>query len=141
MAELKTKENSKSVDLFLKSVKDEKKRDECYQIMDWMKKATGKEPKMWGKSIVGFGTYHYKYKSGREGDWFMTGFSPTKTNISLHLLPGFENFSDLMANLGKYKTGRGCLYVKTLDDIDTKTLKTLIKKSFAEMKKTNLENS
>ena len=134
MAELKTKENSMSVDRFLKAVKDEKKRDECYQIMDWMKKATGKEPKMWGKSIVGFGTYHYKSKSGQEGDWFMTGFSPTKTNISLHLLAGFDNYSDLMENLGKYKTGRGCLYVKTLDDIDTKTLKTLIKKSFAEMK-------
>lgn len=141
MAELKTKENSKSVDLFLDSVKDEKKRDDCYKIMDWMKKATGKEPKMWGKNIVGFGNYHYKYKSGREGDWFMTGFSPTKTNISLHLIAGFERYHDLMDNLGKCKTGRGCLYIKTLDDIDTKTLKTLIKRSFAEMKKTNLENS
>ena len=141
MAELKTKENSKSVDRFLNSVKDEKKRDDCYQIMDWMKKATGKEPKMWGKSIVGFGTYHYKSKSGQEGDWFMTGFSPTKTNISLHLMAGFDNYGDLMDNLGKYKTGRGCLYLKSLDDIDTKTLKTLIKKSFTAMKKNPLGTS
>ena len=135
MAVLKTKENDKSVDRFLKAVKDETKREECYTILDWMKKATRKEPKMWGDKIVGFGAYHYKYESGREGDWFLIGFSPRKTNISLHLMPGFAKHEDLLADLGKYKTGAGCLYVKSLDDVDPMTLKKLIKKSYVEMKK------
>ena len=138
---MKTKESSKSVEKFLKSVKDERMRDECGQIVDWMKKATGKEPKMWGDSMVGFGTYHYKYASGREGDWFLTGFSPRKTNISLYFLAGFDKYEDLMDRLGKYKTGKGCLYVKTLEDIDAKTLKTLIKKSLADMKKLYPDNN
>ena len=109
MAELKTKVNDASVDEFLQSVKDEQVREDCYQILDIMQKATKAEPKMWGKSIVGFGSYHYKYASGREGDWMLTGFSPRKQNLTLYIMPGFQEYDELMKNLGKHTTGVSCL--------------------------------
>jgi hypothetical protein len=100
-----------------------------------MGEITKAKPKMWGSSMVGFGTYHYKYASGREGDWFLTGFSPRKQNLTLYLMAGFGRYDGLMKKLGKYKTGKSCLYVKTLDDIDPSTLKSLIRESVRYMRK------
>jgi hypothetical protein len=95
-----------------------------------MKQVTGMEPKMWGTSIVGFGSYHYKYDSGREGDMIRTGFSPGKQNLTLYLMGGLERYDDLLSKLGKHTTGKGCLYIKRLDDVDMPTLKSLIEESF-----------
>ena len=135
MTELKTKVNKASVDKFLKSIQDERVRDDCYKILEIMKKATKAEPKMWGTSIVGFGSYHYKYASGREGDWMLTGFSPRKQNLTLYIMPGFDEYDSLMKDLGKHTTGKSCLYIKKLEDIDTKVLKKLVAQSVKKMKK------
>ncbi len=129
MADLKTVPTKVSVDKFLKGITDEKKRADCYQILELMKKATKAEPKMWGTSIIGFGKYHYVYESGREGDWFVAGFSPRKQNLTLYSIDGFHQFDDMMKQLGKYSTGKGCIYINKLEDVDTKVLKKLIKES------------
>jgi hypothetical protein len=126
MAELKTKLTDASVDKFLKGVKDEDARADCYQIIGIMKSATKAEPKMWGSAIVGFGDYHYKYESGRENDWFQVGFSPRKQNLTLYLMGGLQGQDDLLSKLGKYTTGKGCLYIKKMEDVDTKVLKKLV---------------
>ncbi|MBM4172095.1 MAG: DUF1801 domain-containing protein, partial [Ignavibacteria bacterium] len=123
MAELKTKLNDASVVKFINSIKDESNRNDCFVIMKLMQKITKSEPKMWGSSIVGFGNYHYKYASGREGDWFLTGFSPRKQNLTLYIIAGFDHYDELMTKLGKYKTSKSCLYIKSLKDIDQKVLK------------------
>ena len=132
--ELKTQVNEASVEGFLNSVEDEQKRAECFEIFKMMKQVTKEEPKMWGASIVGFGSYHYKGASGREGDWFITGFSPRKQNLTLYLNHGFDVHEDLLKKLGKYKTGMGCLYVKKLDDVDKKVLRELVTESVKRMK-------
>ncbi len=134
-AELKTKVNNASVTKFLDSVADEQKRDDCFEIVKMMKQITKEEPKMWGTSIVGFGSYHYKGKSGREGDWMLTGFSPRKQNLTLYLMGGFDTHAALLEKLGKFTTGAGCLYIKKLDDVDKKVLKELVKASVKKMKK------
>src|SRR5574341_1663746 len=126
MAELKTKLNDTSVDEFLQTVKDEGTRADCYQILEMMQKATKAQPKMWGTSIIGFGQQHYKYESGREGDWFVTGFSPRKQNLTLYIGSGFQGYEELLGQLGKHSLGKGCLYIKKLADVDTKVLKKLI---------------
>ena len=126
MADLKTVPTKVSVDKFLKGIADEKKRADCYQIVDIMKKATKAEPKMWGTSIVGFGNYHYVYESGREGDWFITGFSPRKQNLTLYMMGGFDQYPDLLEQLGKHSKGKGCLYINRLDDVNIRVLKKLI---------------
>jgi len=136
MAELKTKQNNLSVDKFLKGVKDENTRKDCYAIIELMKKITGEEPAMWGSSIVGFGKYHYKYKSGHEGDMCITGFSPRKQYLTIYILAGFKRYPELMEKLGKYKTGSACLYIKKLSDIDVNVLKKLIIKSVKYVKET-----
>lgn len=128
-AELKTKKNEASVEDFLNGISDEQKREDSKKISALMQKITGEEPKMWGDSIVGFGTYHYKYESGREGDWMRIGFSPRKANLTLYIMDGFEKYDELMSNLGKYKTGKSCLYIKRLSEIDLKILNELIKES------------
>lgn len=134
MSELKTKAAKASVDKFLRSIKDEQMRADCIRIAELMQKVTKAEPKMWGASIVGFGDYHYKYASGREGDWFLSGFSPRKQAITLYLMSGFDEFADPLAKLGKYSTGKGCLYLKRLADGDIKVLKELIARSVKKMK-------
>ena len=136
MAELKTKENDASVDVFLRRVADPKRRDDCFTVLGLMREVTRLEPKMWGTSIVGFGTCRYKYASGRGGEWFVTGFSPRKANLTLYLMSGFPRHGELMKRLGKYKTGVACLYVKKLDDIDLPTLRDLVKESVAHVCKT-----
>ena len=129
MADLKTIPTKVSVDKFLKGLADEKKRADCYQILEMMQKATKAEPKMWGTSIIGFGHYHYVYESGRENDWFIIGFSPRKQNLTLYSMGGFNEFEDLMKQLGKHSTGKGCLYINKLEDVDLKILKKLIGES------------
>ena len=133
--ELKTKVNDASVTKFLNSVDDEQKRKDCFEIMKMMNQATKAEPKMWGSSIVGFGSYHYKGASGREGDWMLTGFSPRKQNLTLYLMGGFNAHTDLLKKLGKHKTSVGCLYIKKLSDVDVNVLKKLISESVKVMKK------
>lgn len=129
MAELKTKLTRASVDKFLKTVKDAQTRADCYQILDMMRKATKAEPRMWGTSIIGFGDYHYKYESGREADWFRMGFSPRKQNITLYSMGGFQRNETLLRQLGKHSLGKGCLYIKKLEEVDIKVLKELIAES------------
>ena len=135
MAELKTKPNEQSVEAFLNSVEDEKKRQDCFTVLEMMKQITKAEPQMWGTSMVGFGTYHYKYESGREGDWFVAGFSPRKQNLTLYIMAGFSRYDELLSKLGKFKTGKSCLYINKIEDVDLKTLKELIKQSVAYVSK------
>ena len=135
MADLKTKLNDDSVDDFLNAVEDEEKRADSYRLLEMMAESSGEPAKMWGEAIVGFGTYHYVYASGREGDWMLTGFSPRKANISLYLMAGFDELGDELSTLGKHKSSKGCLYVKKLSDIDEKVLRKMIKKSIVIMKK------
>ncbi|GIK58152.1 MAG: DUF1801 domain-containing protein [Chloroflexi bacterium] len=134
MAELKTKENEGDVVAFLNGVADERKRQDSLAILALMQQVTQMEPKMWGDSIVGFGQYHYKYESGREGDWFLTGFSPRKQNLTLYIMAGFDGYDELMAKLGKHKTGKSCLYINKLADVDTAVLLELVAQSVEHMK-------
>ena len=137
-AELKTKVNDASVTKFLNSVADEQKRNDCFEILKLMKQITKEEPKMWGSSIVGFGSYHYKGKSGREGDWMLTGFSPRKQNLTLYLMGGFDTHAALLSKLGKFTTGAGCLYIKALDNVDKKVLKELVQASVRRVKQLSI---
>jgi hypothetical protein len=125
MAELKTRRTNASVGAFLKKV-DASRREDCEALVRIMKRATGAEPKMWGPSIVGFGDYQYKYASGREGDWFLVGFSPRARDLTLYLMAGVDRFPELRARLGKHTLGKSCLYIKRLDDVDVKTLGELV---------------
>jgi uncharacterized protein DUF1801 len=134
MAELKTKQTEASVKEFLNQISGKERRDDCFAIAKLMEEATGQKPKMWGPSIVGFGTFHYKYDSGREGDWLLTGFSPRQNNLTLYLMMGFEKHRELMEQLGKYKTAKSCLYIKRLDDIHVPTLKKLVKASLKQLR-------
>lgn len=129
MAELKTKVNNASVENFLNNVKNKQQREDSFEVLKLYKQVTKEKPKMWGPSIVGFGTKHYKYASGREGDWPIAAFSPRKGNLTLYIMPGFDRYPDIMKNLGKYKTGKCCLYIKRLEDVDLTLLKKLIKLS------------
>ncbi len=138
MAELKTQKNDSSVMDFINAVEDEQKREDCLTVLKVMKEITKEEPAMWGSSIVGFGSYHYKYSTGREGDWFVTGFSPRKQNLTLYIMAGFDGYVELMEKLGKYKTGKSCLYVKKLEDIHMPTLKKLIKQSYKYVTSTQM---
>jgi hypothetical protein len=137
MAELKTKLTDASVDDFLNTIKDEQVRQDCFAVTEIMQKATKAEPKMWGASIVGFGSYHYKYASGREADWMLTGFSPRKQNLTLYVYPGFDGYDELMAQLGNHTCGKSCIYIKRLSDLHLPTLKKLINASVKHMLKTH----
>jgi len=135
MAEPKTKKNATSVAAFLNRIENEERRKDCRTVLAMMKQITGSKPAMWGTSIVGFGSYHYVYASGREGDWPLTGFSPRKQDLTLYIMAGFNRYKPLMAKLGKYRTGKSCLYVKRLTDIDLQVLKRLVKESVRHMRK------
>jgi hypothetical protein len=137
MAELKTQPNQQSVEDFLNNVENETKRQDSFSILELMKEETGDEPIMWGDSIVGFGKYHYKYASGREGEWFLTGFSPRVQNLTLYIMSGFDEYDELLNKLGKYSTGKSCLYIKKLEDVDQDVLRELVSKSVEHMKETN----
>ncbi|HMR64556.1 MAG TPA: DUF1801 domain-containing protein [Anaerolineae bacterium] len=137
MAELKTKPNDQSVEAFLNGIADNKKRQDSFTILELMQEVTGAEAKLWSDSIVGFGRYHYRYASGREGDWFLTGFSPRKQNLTLYIMAGFDQYEALLAQLGKFKTGKSCLYIKKIEDIDLPTLRQLVQQSVDHMIRTN----
>ena len=134
MAEAKTKPTNESVNGFLNKISDDERRADCFAVAKLMEEITGEKPKMWGPSIVGFGSYHYKYESGREGDWPITGFSPRKKDLTLYLMMGFEKHGELMEKLGKHSVGKSCLYIKQLSDIDVPTLRKLIKHSVKDLK-------
>jgi hypothetical protein len=136
MADLKTRTTGASVEAFIESVADETRREDCRRIAAIMRKATGAEAKMWGSSIVGFGQYHYRYNSGREGEFFLTGFSPRKNDLTLYIMAGFERYEALMAKLGKFKTGKSCLYIKRLSDVDLEVLRKLVSASVQYMRAT-----
>ena len=135
MAELKTKQNSASVNAFIAAVDDNQQRADARKISAMMRAATGFRAKMWGTNIIGYGSYHYKYASGQEGDWPIVGFSPRKQNLSLYIMPGFGRFDKLMAKLGKFKTGKSCLYIKRLADVDENVLEKLIDGFVKHMRK------
>jgi hypothetical protein len=135
MAELKTKVNKGSVTKFIESIPDEAKREDSRVIVEMLRQATKEEPKMWGSSIVGFGTYHYVGKSGREGDWLLAGMSPRQQNLTLYMLGGWEHHAELLAKLGKHSLGKGCLYIKRLDDVKLPILKRLIAEALKRAKK------
>ncbi len=136
MAELKTKATRASVAAFIKAVADEEKRADCETLLKLFALATGEQPVLWGTSIVGYGQYHYQSeRSAQKGDWPLTGFSPRKAALTLYIMPGFEAYASLMAKLGRFKTSRSCLYVKRLSDIHLPTLKQLIRRSVADMRR------
>lgn len=134
MSELKTQPNDASVVAFLGKVENETKRKDAFAIHEMMKSVTGTEPIMYGSSIVGYGSYHYKYKSGKEGDWFLCGFSPRKQNLSLYIMSGFSHYESLLSQLGKHKTSKACLYINKLVDVNPDILKELITSSVAYTK-------
>jgi hypothetical protein len=129
MAELKTKKNDAPVEKFIDSVPDQQKRKDAHAIVEMIRQATKMEPKMWGSSIIGFGQYHYKYESGHEGDMCLIGFSPRKSSHSLYLPGGHGAYAQELQKLGKHKTGKGCLYINKLEDVDVTVLKAIFKKA------------
>ncbi len=133
MSDVKTKKNEASVEGFLKSAENDKRREDSFVVLDLMKEVTGEKPTMWGTSIVGFGSYHYKGASGREGDWMKVGFSPRKQNMTLYIMDGFDSYDSLLQKLGKYKTGKSCLYINKLEDVDQTVLRKLVQQSFKSM--------
>lgn len=135
MSDLKTKENDASVEAFLNGVEHDVRRADAFTLLEIMTPLTGEPAKMWGKSIVGFGRYHYKYKSGREGDWMLTGFSPRKASMSVYIMSGFKEEQDQLSKLGKHKHSVSCLYINKLPDIDQVILEELISRSLVKMRK------
>jgi hypothetical protein len=134
MAELKTQRTNASVKAFLDGVADERRRRDAKAVSALMEEVTKEKPAMWGPSIVGFGSYAYKQRNGQEAVWPIVGFSPRKDSLTLYIMPGFQNYGELLGRLGKHKTGVSCLYIKTLDDVDLPTLKTLVRLSVKHMK-------
>lgn len=134
MAGNKTVETDASVDAFIDSVPDEQKRADARELVSMMRKATGSPPRLWGSSLVGFGRYRYRYASGREGEFFLTGFSPRKSALTVYIMPGFERFESQMERLGPHKTGKSCLYLKDLDSIDREVLQAMLRDSVDYMR-------
>ena len=139
MAENKTKPTGASVDDYVASIADKARRTDCRRLIRMMARVTGEPPRMWGASIVGFGTYHYRYDSGREGDFFLTGFSSRKADLSLYVMTGFASFPALMAKLGRHRNGKSCLYVRRLADVDLEVLEELVRRSVKEMRERHAE--
>ena len=135
MSDLKTRPNESSVEAFIDAVDHPRRREDARILLDLMHRVTGEKPVMWGPSIVGFGRYHYRYASGQEGDWPIAGFSPRRQNLSIYIMPGFGDYADLLARLGKHKTGKSCLYINKLADVDMDVLETLVRVAAEEMKR------
>jgi hypothetical protein len=134
MAANKTIANDTSVNAFIDTVEDERKRADSHELIELMRTITGHEPKLWGNSLIGFDSYHYRYASGREGDFFITGFSPRKTALAIYIMPGFDDYAEQLQRLGPHKTGKSCLYVKNLDAIDRDVLGEIIRDSVSAMR-------
>jgi len=135
MAGNKTQPTGASVDEFIDAVENERRRHDARTVLELMREVTGEEPVMWGDSIVGFGQYHYKYDSGRAGDWFLAGFAPRKSNLVAYIMSGFPRHAELMQKLGKHRTGSSCLYINKLDDVDLDVLRELVRRSVEHMRK------
>lgn len=135
MAELKTKPTKASVKAFIDSIEDGQKRADARKVASMMRRATGARAKLWGASIVGYGSYKYTNTKGKDFEWMLTGFSPRKQALTVYIMPGFANFERLMSKLGKYKTGKSCLYIKRLSDVNEKILEQLIGRSVQHMRK------
>lgn len=131
-----TRPTDSEVDAFLGAIEDEEKRADCLDLARMMREVTGAEPRLWGSGMVGFGSYHYRYQSGREGDWFLTGFAPRKKELTVYIVSGFDRHGELMRRLGTYKTGKSCLYIKRLADVDVETLRELVRQSVAHVRET-----
>jgi hypothetical protein len=134
---LKTQKTDASVEEFLGTVPSDRKREDGFALLDLMREVTGEEPAMWGPSIVGFGSYRYKYASGQEGEWPVVGFSPRKANLTLYIMDGFDGYDALLAKLGKHKTGESCLYINKLADVDPETLRELVRQSVEHVRATH----
>ena len=134
MSEPKTKRHDGDVNEFLDAVENPRRKEDARRVLELMRDVTGEPPKMWGSSIVGFGSYHYRYASGREGDWMITGFSPRKQNLTIYIMPGFSEFAGLLDRLGKHKTSKSCLYLNKLEDVDQEVLAELVRESVKVMK-------
>jgi hypothetical protein len=137
MSENKTQPTDQNVLDFLNSVEHDTRRQDAFTLLEMMKEVTGEEAVLWGSSIVGFGSYHYRYESGREGDMPLVGFSPRKRSMTLYIMPGFDDYDGLLDDLGKHRTGKACLYINKLADVDEEVLRDLIKRSYEHMKETN----
>jgi len=137
MSENKTRPTDQSVIDFLNKVDHKTRREDGFAVLEMMEDITGEEAVLWGSSIVGFGSYHYKYESGREGDMPLVGFSPRKQSMTLYIMPGFDAYEDMLAELGKHKLGKACLYINKLADVDDDVLRSLIKRAYTHMKETN----
>lgn len=135
MAELKTQKNDADVGAFLDGIDNEKRREDCRAVMQLMAEVTGEAPTMWGDSIIGFGSFHYRYPTGREGDWMATGVSPRRQSLTVYIMTGFPRHEALMSRLGRYRTGKSCLYIKKLEDIDLDVLRALVRESYARVSK------
>ena len=134
MAENKTVKTGASVDEFMAAVENKRRKEDGLVLLDMMRDVTGLEPEMWGPSIIGFGSYHYRYESGREGDMPLTGFSPRKSNLSLYIMSGFDEYDDLLGKLGKHRKGASCLYINKLADVDVGVLRKLVSQSVEHMR-------
>ncbi len=133
---IKTKVNDDSVEDFINRVEDDTKRQDSFKLLEIYKRTTGEKPKMWGSSIIGFGQYHYKSeRSSQEGDWPLAGFSPRKASLTLYVTPGLVDYSDLLKDLGKHKTSKGCLYINKLQDVDMKVLEKVVERSYQDARK------
>jgi hypothetical protein len=135
MATQKTRETAASVEEFLNGIENRTRREDGLAMLELMREVTGEQARMWGSSIVGFGSYHYVYESGHEGDAMLTGFSPRKQNLAIYVMPGFSAYDSLLDKLGKHKTGKSCLYINKLADVDLKVLRTLLRRSVQVMRK------
>lgn len=135
MSDIKTRPTDASVDAFIDAVDHPRRREDARTLLELMQRVTGEEPVMWGPSIVGYGSYHYRYASGQEADWPVVGFSPRKQNLSIYIMTGFEESDELLSRLGKHKTGKSCLYVNKLTDVALDVLESLVRASVAEMKR------
>ena len=135
MSDLKTRPNDASVEAFIDAVDHPRRREDAQVLLDLMRRVTGENPVMWGTAIVGYGSYHYRYASGQKGDWPVAGFSPRKQNLSIYIMPGFERYGALLSRLGKHKTGKSCLYINKLADVDMDVLESLVRAAVADMKR------
>jgi hypothetical protein len=133
MAERESSLNDQDPIKYLNSFANEEKRNDSFAIMELMQAATGSEPKMWGDSIIGFGSYHYKYASGREGEWFLVGFIPRKQKITLYIMSGFDDYEVLLEKLGKYRRAKSCIHIRKLADVDKEILQEIVKRSAKHM--------
>jgi len=135
----KTVPRDDDVEAFLAAIPDEGRRAECREVADLMRRITGVDPRIWGKGMVGFGRYHYRYESGREGEWFLTGFAPRKKDLTVYVLPGLEGFTEILERLGRHRTGRSCLYLRSLEDVDRGVLEELIQAGVEAMGEQRVE--